>query len=257
MKEYDVVFMDWNMPVMDGITATKKIRQKFENPEKPWIVAMTAHAMPDHQQTCYDAGMNDFVAKPIESNTIAKALANCPVMKNYSVEDENYDDSFDSTEKDFKEFEILNLEDDDVVDDNFELPDIDILDIDQEIDIDDDEEVEIIDEQKWSELLEMAGSDNKEMVCSIVDNFLENTLQHINNIEKAIKEESIEDLRFATHSIKGSSQSLGVLLLSEKCNKISDFAKQSEWTNALSIKGDLADDYQKIYSLMKDKCQSL
>ena len=255
MKEYDIIFMDWNMPVMDGITATKKIRQKYNNPEKPWIVAMTAHAMLDHQQTCYDAGMNDFVAKPIQGNTIAKALANCPGLKNYSIDNENDHDSLDSIKEDFEEFKFLNLQDDNEVDDHCEPENIDFQGIN--IDDYDSEEVGIIDEQKWSELLEMAGSDNRDMVCSIVDNFLENTLQHINNIEKAIQEKSIEDLRFAIHSIKGSSESLGVLLLSEKCDVITNYFKQSDWENAQNAKGDLEQSYQTIYSLLKRKCQNL
>ena len=51
------------MPEMDGVTATKIIRQS--NRPQPRIVAVTANALEEDRQTCFDAGMNDFVTKPL------------------------------------------------------------------------------------------------------------------------------------------------------------------------------------------------
>jgi len=62
-KDYEIVLMDMQMPNMDGVTATKLIREQERFAELP-IVAMTANAMQIHRQECLDAGMNDFVAKP-------------------------------------------------------------------------------------------------------------------------------------------------------------------------------------------------
>jgi CheY-like chemotaxis protein len=62
---YGLVFMDMQMPVMDGVTATREIRKltAFENLP---IVAMTANAMEQDRRKCKDAGMNDFLVKPID-----------------------------------------------------------------------------------------------------------------------------------------------------------------------------------------------
>ncbi len=68
-QTYDVIFMDMQMPRMDGVTATKQIRQ--DDTQKPWIVALTANASPEDRQSCFDAGMNDFVTKPIQLEDIA------------------------------------------------------------------------------------------------------------------------------------------------------------------------------------------
>ena len=62
---YDLVLMDMQMPVMDGIEATRHIRRTLSAERLP-IVAMTAHAMPEEKQRCRDAGMNDHIAKPID-----------------------------------------------------------------------------------------------------------------------------------------------------------------------------------------------
>lgn len=67
-KNYDVIFMDIQMPKVDGITATRKIRQDFK--QQPWIVALTANALPEDRQLCIDAGMNDFITKPIQIEDI-------------------------------------------------------------------------------------------------------------------------------------------------------------------------------------------
>jgi len=71
---YDVVFMDMQMPVMDGLEATRRIRAKDEAGAKLHIVAMTANAMQGDRERCLDAGMNDYVSKPISPESLGDAL---------------------------------------------------------------------------------------------------------------------------------------------------------------------------------------
>ena len=63
-NKYDIVFMDMLMPIMDGVTATKEIRKISMFKDLP-IIAMTANAMSEFKAECLNAGMNDFVAKPV------------------------------------------------------------------------------------------------------------------------------------------------------------------------------------------------
>ena len=73
MRVYDLILMDMQMPEMDGVTATKIIRQS--NQPQPRIIAVTANASAEDRQLCFDAGMNDFVTKPILIQEINRIIA--------------------------------------------------------------------------------------------------------------------------------------------------------------------------------------
>ncbi len=99
-SKYDIVFMDMQMPEMDGLETTRLIRQGFsgdsslekseiyndrimavdrqsDNPKStyPWIIAMTANAMQGDRELCLEAGMNDYITKPVRVQAIVQAIA--------------------------------------------------------------------------------------------------------------------------------------------------------------------------------------
>jgi len=71
---YDVVFMDVQMPEMDGLEATRRIRREIPSDRQPRIVAMTAAAFPEDRARCLDAGMDDYVSKPVGMEELLTAL---------------------------------------------------------------------------------------------------------------------------------------------------------------------------------------
>jgi len=76
-RRYDVILMDIQMPELDGFETTRLIRKwELEDRERPghYIIALTAFAMSDDRDECLNAGMNDFVSKPIDPEALKQAF---------------------------------------------------------------------------------------------------------------------------------------------------------------------------------------
>lgn len=74
-ETFDLVFMDCEMPIMDGYTATKMIRELAEPRFQTLpIIAMTAHADTENRERCLDSGMSDYISKPIRIQDLQEAL---------------------------------------------------------------------------------------------------------------------------------------------------------------------------------------
>ena len=76
-NHYDIIFMDLQMPVMGGIDATREIRGNFLLKQQPAIIAMTGHALTGVREACREAGMNDFLAKPVSLDDFRRAIPRC------------------------------------------------------------------------------------------------------------------------------------------------------------------------------------
>jgi two-component system, sensor histidine kinase len=73
-KTYDLIFMDVQMPEMDGLQTTKAIHQEWKDRQRPRIIAMTANAMQGDREECLKAGMDDYVSKPIKPQDLYNVL---------------------------------------------------------------------------------------------------------------------------------------------------------------------------------------
>ncbi len=74
-NHYDLIFMDMQMPIIDGLESTELIRQYSQNNEKPRIVALTANAMSGDKEKCFQVGMNDYISKPFNLEEIKNCLS--------------------------------------------------------------------------------------------------------------------------------------------------------------------------------------
>ncbi|MEM9806206.1 MAG: ammonium transporter [Cyanobacteria bacterium P01_D01_bin.56] len=73
-QPYDVILMDVQMPEMDGITAAQRICKEWPLPKRPYIIAMTANAMKGDRERCLEAGMNDYLSKPMQPSQLMAVL---------------------------------------------------------------------------------------------------------------------------------------------------------------------------------------
>jgi signal transduction histidine kinase/CheY-like chemotaxis protein/sensor domain CHASE-containing protein len=74
-QHYDIVFMDVQMPEMDGFEATRIIRNSLKAEDQPRIIALTAHALKGDREICLNAGMDDYISKPIQLEELRRKLS--------------------------------------------------------------------------------------------------------------------------------------------------------------------------------------
>ncbi len=75
-QAFDVIFLDVQMPEMDGLECSQRLSTLYPVAARPWIIAMTANAMQGDRERCIEAGMDDYISKPIRPAVVSKALSN-------------------------------------------------------------------------------------------------------------------------------------------------------------------------------------
>ena len=177
-QQYDIVFMDHMMPVMDGIEATKAIRElEGDYYQKLPIVALTANATTEAQESFRENGLNDFVAKPIKMREICRCIRRwLPEEKIYSSESQaDKEAPWNGSETE-------------------ELPVIEGLNV--------------------AAGIENSGS--KELFISLLGDFYKLIDQKASKIEKCLADGMLRDYTIEVHALKNTARMIGALELSEK-----------------------------------------
>ena len=200
-QSYDVVLMDVQMPDMDGLEATRWVREKWDA-EKPWIVAMTANAMQGDREMCLDAGMNDYVTKPIRLEELVAAL-----KKGWeSVQDGALVTSTDgSGASGDAEPEVDEI-----------LPETDTT----------------IDPEAIRRLEELSGGDHGFLV-EFIDTFLDDLPKMLEDIKRSVDDQDADTLRLVAHTLKSNAAALGAVRLSELCQELEGMGKENLLDEAL------------------------
>ncbi len=108
-KDYDIILMDHMMPEIDGVDATRMIREKSGSPDKPVIIALSANATEDARKLFAESGMNDFVAKPIDVRFLTTKLKEW-LPKDKIIKREIEDIIVEDVGDMLKEFDMLDAE---------------------------------------------------------------------------------------------------------------------------------------------------
>ncbi|MBD7923649.1 response regulator [Xanthomonas sp. Sa3BUA13] len=207
-QPYDLVLMDCQMPVLDGYAAARQWRQAEAAAGRPRlpIVAMTANAMAGDRQRCLEAGMDDYLSKPVNRELLAECLqrwlphraANAaPVDAALPAEAEATESAASPTPPSVTPTPAANGADTAPMLPPTPLPVLDIAVLD--------------------ELRELAGSAT---TAQIVDLFLDDAPQLIQRLEQAAAIPQLDPLRDAAHTLKSSAANVGALALSAAAARI-------------------------------------
>jgi len=188
---YDLVLMDINMPEMDGLEATKRIRSlnsTVRNPHVP-VIALTAHAIDGFSEECYQSGMNGYLTKPINPKELKETLNKWLRLNTHNILTIN---------------EKKNAENS-------------LLITTEHID-----KLKIFDKKSFLERM----MDDFDLAREIAADFIDDTDKRIEILKKAITNHDFENAERQAHTIKGASLNIEAKYLSEKAREIEDACEE-------------------------------
>ena len=183
-NQYDIVFMDCNMPDMNGFEATEEIRRLEGGRKHTVIVALTANALKGFQEKCLKAGMDDYLSKPIRSGKLQEVVMHWVVPSRripsplpVPLFEENCSDAVSGS---------------------------------------------VFDAVRLQKLLRMFKKTGKDFVPAVVEPYLKNVEKHIPALYAAVEEKNLSGVYETAHFLLGGSRNLGLQKLSEICTALQD-----------------------------------
>ncbi len=215
---YDLVLMDVQMPVMDGFEATRRIRDpqsRVLNHNVP-IIAMTANALQGDRELCLEAGMNDYISKPIEPEKLSGAL---------------------------EQWLPVSSQQDKPVKSGIPLAKIELTQ----------EQIKVVFDK--AALLDRLGGD-EELARSILVIFLENVPLQIRDLKTCLEKNDLPGVELHSHTIKGSSANIGGEALRAAAFTVEKCSKSGDVEGIRSSLIDLEHQYEQLKILLEKEIQN-
>ena len=183
-QHFDIIFLDVQMPEMDGLEAARRIHAQWPEARRPRLVAMTGNALEGDREKCIEAGMDDYVAKPVRIAELQGVLERWGMKQRTSRTDGAHMAGVAA----------------------------DLAPV----------AAPILDPTIIAELSDMKSKDGVPLLHELIDLFAQNAPQHIEQIKNA--GDNLEQLGFAAHVFRGMSLNLGATALGNLCQELETLA---------------------------------
>jgi CheY-like chemotaxis protein len=211
-EQYDLILMDCFMPVMDGFEASREIRKAGDETAAIPIIALTADVRKGTQALCENAGMNDYLSKPVSLQKLDSIITKW--LSAQSLDDKERNTGLAHG---CEYTETVSLQD--------SLPvDLEIL--------------------HNLSLIKRPGAPS--LLKRVISLFLESSPGYLETIYKSAHSNELATLREAAHSLKSSSANLGANTMSEICLKLENLARDEKIDEAKALLDELGDEYERV-----------
>lgn len=188
---YDVVLLDVQMPEMDGLKVAHWICQRWPSPFRPYLIAITANAMPGDRDRCLCAGMNHYISKPIQMTDLSQALGQCKPLEPVSSPVKGYVAPVSTTTP-------VSTADSS----NHPVLDLTVL----------------------SSFRQEMGEAGDDVIAELISYYLVEAPRLLQMLQRANSHHDVKTVQRVAHGLKASSASLGALSLSQRCKELETMA---------------------------------
>ncbi|USD31250.1 MULTISPECIES: response regulator [Vibrio] len=219
---YDLIFMDISMPELDGMETCKAIRSMTDETARQIpIVALTAHSLSGDKEQFLDAGMNDYLSKPIRLSQLIEKInlflsgdANNSAEKSDNLKIESHTQGINNHS------------------------------ISQDIQVD----LELVDEQVLEQMIEDTSAD---VLPMLIDHYIEESNERLSKIYQAMEDRDKETLEFESHTLGSSSLALGNRVLSNLARKIERMCLENHEQQAFELSEELKELAEKSLAALE------
>ncbi|MEM7030846.1 MAG: response regulator [Chloroflexota bacterium] len=210
-RRYDVILMDIQMPELDGVGATKRIRNNSDLAIQPYIIALTANALQGDRERYLDVGMDDYLSKPVRSAQLASALQQAEIRQ---TEKKKSIQPPPQSSIEVNKYQSQNSHS--FIDDA-------------------DSTATAFDPSKLEEFRMLMGPDGDQIVSELIDLFLEDTPTMLEAMVDSIEQSDADQIKHLAHSLKSSSASIGAIHLSNLCEMLEKQAGSGNLSTAQEL----------------------
>ena len=227
---YHAILMDCQMPEMDGYDATREIRRREVSSKRRLpIIAMTANAMKGDREKCLDAGMDDFVSKPVKLEALQEVLRKwIPPVLETTEHVSTYAVNTASERETLSSHTLSNDHGS-----THSLPPLDPATL--------------------QDLRDLGGEDGPAFLCAIIDQFLSDLPNHVIAIQQAIAHQDPDALMKAAHACKGSCRNMGASVLAETCLSLESLGREQTLHGALNIQTQLETEIPRVQAALQQE----
>jgi CheY-like chemotaxis protein/HPt (histidine-containing phosphotransfer) domain-containing protein len=210
-QSYDVILMDGQMPEMDGEQATIQIRTNWPAGQQPRIIAMTANAMQGDRERYLAVGMDDYVSKPIRVEELVRALEQSQPMA--------APPEAEASQPSAAEEPVVAGQ--------------------------------AVDAKVLTEFQEMMGEDGPELLKTLVNLYLVDSPNLIEEMRKSIAVGDAHALDRSAHTLKGNSNQMGALTLASLCLQLEKVGKAGSVEGGGALLSQIECEFARVYSALE------
>ncbi len=216
---FDLVFMDCQMPVMDGYEATRRIRQRETSTGRHLpIIALTANAMHWDREKCLDAGMDDYISKPVDQGLLLELLQKwlpASSKAGLQTEDQNERQTAGATTAPVG-----------------------------------------VNQEAFNELLALCDvKKTPEVLCDILEAFLQDTQEQLTALHQAVNESDAARLEQVAHTLKSSSSNVAALGMARQCMALQMLGRAGSVKGATNYIQQLESEFTCVRNVFVKECE--